>query len=73
MEDIKATVLAYLRKGEKQEASVSALDRYLVYVKKEEVFVGGNLLAVIQEMINDGVISKGTGSVIKLTEKGKKL
>jgi hypothetical protein len=72
MEPIKNTVLTYLRKraNEGQQLSVPALDRYLVYVKKEEVYVGGKLLAIIQELIEDGLIAKGTGSTIVLTEKG---
>jgi hypothetical protein len=50
MDPIKTTVLSYLRKRatEGQEASVPALDRYLVYVKKEELYIGGTLLAVIK-------------------------
>lgn len=72
METIKTTVLAYLRKraDEGQQLSVPALDRYLVYVKKEEVYIGGKLLAIIQELIDDGLITKGAGSTIELTKTG---
>lgn len=72
MESIKTIILSYLRKrqAEGQEASVPALDRYLVYVKKEEVYIGGTLLTVISEMLEDGLITKGAGSIISLTEKG---
>ena len=72
MEGIKAVILSYLRKRqtEGQEASVPALDRYLVYVKKEELYIGGTLLGVIKEMLEEGLITKGVGSTISLTEKG---
>ena len=72
MENIKTIVLSYLRKrtNEGQATSVPALDRYLVYVKKEELYIGGELIAVIKEMIEEGLIINGIGSTIELTEKG---
>ncbi|WP_046243636.1 hypothetical protein [Hymenobacter terrenus] len=68
---IKATILAYMRQSGRaasKEISVPDLDRYLVYVKQEETYIGGNLLAVLQEMIEEGLIKKGPGSNIVLAE-----
>ena len=73
MDTIKTTILAYMRKSGKdasKEISVPALDRYLVYVKQEDTYVGGKLLAVLQEMMEEGLIKKGQGSNILLTEQG---
>lgn len=70
MNTIKETILAYMQKSGKdasKEISVPALDRYLVYVKQEDKYVGGMLLAVLQEMIEDGVIKRGEGSNIMLS------
>lgn len=76
MNTIKATILAYIHKSGKddfKEISVPALDRYLTYVKHEDEYVGGKLLAVLQEMIDEGSIVKGQGSNILLTEQGMAL
>lgn len=73
MEPIKTTILAYMHKSgkdEHKEISLPALDRYLVYVKHEDVYVGGKLLAVVQELIDEGLVAKGTGSNILLTAQG---
>lgn len=70
MKAIKNKILAYMSKagkGKEQEVSVPALDRYLVYVEKEETYVGGELLQVIQQMIEEGTVIKAGGSVIRLT------
>ncbi|RZK16153.1 MAG: hypothetical protein EOO56_20615 [Hymenobacter sp.] len=70
MEPIKATILAYMRKSSHKEISVPALDRYLVYVKQEDTYIGGNLLAVLQDMIAENLILRGPGSTILLPEQG---
>ena len=71
MEPIKEAILAYIYKSGKdtcKEISVPALDRYLVYVKQEDTYIGGRLLAVLQEMIDENIIQKGPGSTVLLPE-----
>ena len=73
MKPIKTTILSYMHKSgknEDKEISVPALDRYLVYVKHEDDYVGGKLLAVLQEMMDEGIITKGQGSNVLLTSQG---
>jgi hypothetical protein len=74
METIKATILAYMHKSGKRdekEISVPALDRYLVYVKQGEEYVGGKLLAALQAMLDEGLITKVQVSNILLTPHGQ--
>jgi hypothetical protein len=52
---------------------VPNLDRYLVYVKQENTYIGGYLLALLEEMMQEGIIAHEQGSTISLTEQGKAL
>lgn len=74
MEPIKAEILAYLKraagKSEHGDVSLVALDRYLVYVKQEETFVGKNLGRIIDELVNEELLRTSHGSYVALTERG---
>ena len=76
MEAIQSKVLALINKmgqGETKTVLLPMLDRHLVVVEKEREFIGGKLIAVIRQLIADGLLAEGEGLRISLTESGKQV
>jgi hypothetical protein len=55
--------------GDAKEIAVPQLDAYLV-ANGERTYVGGKLIEALSGLIDQGLITKTTGSKVSLTEKG---
>lgn len=76
MEAMQNKILALINQmgqGETKTVLVPMLDRHLVVVEKEREVIGSKLIAVIRELIADGLLAQGEGLRVSLTEAGKRL
>lgn len=47
------------------------LDRHLVVIEKERDIIGGKLIAVVRELLADGLLAQGDGMRLRLTDAGR--
>lgn len=74
MKPIKQRVLTLLNQygqGPDKMLLLPMLDRRLVMVEREKEYIGGRLVMLIREMIDEGLVLQGQGLHIGLTAQGQ--
>lgn len=65
------TIINKMGQNEAKSVLVPMLDRHLIVVEKERELIGARLIAVIRELIADGLLAQGEGLRVNLTQAGR--